>query len=387
MESNKKNSLITMYLTLFATFLTFVGIGVVDPILPSISKQIGAQAWEVEMLFTACLFTMAFTMIPAGITISRFGEKRVMTLGLFVVACFAMFCAFSDSILQLTLFRAGWGAGNAMFFATAMTLLIISTSSTSFAMGAFEAAVGLGMATGPLIGGILGEMSWRYPFMVTSILVFIACLLSVYFVKQPQHQLRKSKQALLQMIELVKYPPFITTAVSAMLYFFGFFTVMAYTPLILHLSALQIGYVFFFWGLMLALGSAKLSRFVEKKLSMRTALLYSQILFAVIAFGIFAIHNWEIQLGLVILSGLACGLNNAFFGTYTMGVSPYERSVTASTYNFLRWLGASIAPVASGFIAEHFGDTYPFLITAGLVVIGMLPFIRNVGEVAEVGDD
>lgn len=39
--------------TVFATFLAFMGIGVVDPILPIISEKIGATHWEVEMLFTA----------------------------------------------------------------------------------------------------------------------------------------------------------------------------------------------------------------------------------------------------------------------------------------------------------------------------------------------
>ncbi|XER05132.1 hypothetical protein SRRS_06130 [Sporomusa rhizae] len=77
---------ISMYIIAFATFLAFMGIGVVDPILPIIAKQLGAKHWEIEMLFTAYIFTMAFIMIPAGLAANRFGEKPVMTTGLFLVS-------------------------------------------------------------------------------------------------------------------------------------------------------------------------------------------------------------------------------------------------------------------------------------------------------------
>jgi len=306
---------------------------------------------------------------------------------LFVVALFAILCAMADSITQLSFFRAGWGFGNAMFFSTAMTMLVLSAPSTSSAMGAFEAAVGLGLATGPLLGGLLGEMSWRYPFAATGMLVFIAFVLSAFFVKQPPRREENIRHALEQMAELVRYWPFLVVALSAMLYYFGFFTVLAYTPLVLHLSAIQIGYVFFGWGLMLAFGSAKLSHYIESKVPVRTALLFSQLFFAVIVFGMFSIHNREVQLGLVVLSGLACGLNNALFATCVMEVSPYERNITSSVYNFVRWMGAAIAPVAAGLVAEHVGPAYPYLVSAVLVIFGMSPFLTSLVKVVEEGAD
>lgn len=52
-----------------------------------------------------------------------------------------------------------------MFFATAMTLLIALSKEVHEAVGLYEAAIGLGMAGGPLLGGILGGHSWRYPFL------------------------------------------------------------------------------------------------------------------------------------------------------------------------------------------------------------------------------
>lgn len=108
MESKQK---LGRLITVLATFLAFSGIGVVDPILPIIAEKIGASHWQVEMLFTAYILTMAIMMLPAGIFASRFGDKRMMTIGLAIVTVFAFICGISQTIAQLSLFRAGWGLG------------------------------------------------------------------------------------------------------------------------------------------------------------------------------------------------------------------------------------------------------------------------------------
>ena len=116
------------------------------------------------MLFTAYILTMAIMMLPAGIFASRFGDKRMMTIGLAIVTIFAFICGISQTIAQLSLFRAGWGL-EMRCFATAMTLLIALSKEVHEAVGLYEAPIGLGMAGGPLLGGILGGHSWRYPFL------------------------------------------------------------------------------------------------------------------------------------------------------------------------------------------------------------------------------
>ncbi len=72
-----------------------MGMGVVDPILPDIAKNLGANNWEVELLFSTYIFMMALIMIPAGILATRIGDKNVMTIGLLIVSFFAIvvFCS------------------------------------------------------------------------------------------------------------------------------------------------------------------------------------------------------------------------------------------------------------------------------------------------------
>ncbi len=371
-EQQHSKSRVGQVITVFATFLAFMGIGVVDPILPEIAAQIGASHWQVEMLFTSYLLMMAIMMIPAGILASRFGDKRLMVTGLIIVTIFAALCGLSNNIPQLSIFRAGWGLGNSFFFATAMTLLIALSGEVKQAVGMYEAAIGLGMAGGPLVGGVLGSSSWRLPFIGTSILIFIAFILVLTIVKQPGSSRPRKAAGFKDIIQLYKCKPFTQGALSGMLYYYGFFTVLAYTPLILPISALQIGFVFFGWGLCLAYGSAILAHKLEMKYPPKQVLHISLIIFAVILALLFVTDNTALRIILVMASGLVSGLNNALFTSYVMEVSPYERGITSGGYNFLRWLGAAFAPLLSGVIGHAIAPQAPFLVAASIAVVAFV---------------
>ncbi|MFY4775426.1 MFS transporter [Metabacillus sp. RGM 3146] len=378
----EQNQTLARYITVFATFLAFMGIGVVDPILPAIAEQIGAKHWQVEMLFTAYILTMAIMMIPAGIFASRYGDKRMMTIGLAIVTVFALICGFSNGITELSLFRAGWGLGNSMFFATAMTLLITLTPQAHVAVGMYEAAIGLGMAGGPLVGGVLGGSSWRYPFIATSALIFLAFILVLFFIKDPGKSKPRKAAGLKEMGKLFAFKPFLKTALGGMFYYYGFFVVLAYSPLVVSLSTIQIGLVFFGWGLCLAYGSAILSHQLEKKWTAKQILPFSLAAFILFLVFMFFIPSTPVMVVLIILSGLASGLNNALFTSHVME-APFERSITSGGYNFLRWLGAAIAPVLSGVIGQSVSSKAPFLMAAVLSVVAFFMIRSTVKEPAD----
>lgn len=378
----ENNQTLARWITVFAAFLAFMGIGVVDPILPAIAEQIGAKHWQVEMLFTSYILTMAVMMIPAGIFASRFGDKRMMAIGLAIVTVFALICGFSNGITELSLFRAGWGFGNSMFFATAMTLLIALTPQAHTAIGLYEAAIGLGMAGGPLVGGVLGGSSWRYPFMATSVLIFVAFILVIFFIKDPGKGKQRKAAGFKEMGKLFKFKPFFKTAVGGMLYYYGFFVVLAYSPLVVKLSTIQIGLVFFGWGLCLAYGSAILSHQLEKKWAAKQILPFSLAAFVLFLLLLFLIPSTPAMVVLIIVSGLASGLNNALFTSHVME-APFERSITSGGYNFLRWLGAAIAPVLSGVIGQSVSARAPFLMAAILSVIAFFIVRSSVKEPVE----
>ena len=106
-------------------------------------------------------------MLITGVVASRIGPKRTLLLGLVVFIAGAGLAGTSDSILEIVGWRALWGLGNALFIATALATIVSSArGSVAQAIILYEAAaLGLGIAVGPLVGGVLGSISWRGPFL------------------------------------------------------------------------------------------------------------------------------------------------------------------------------------------------------------------------------
>lgn len=350
-------------ITAFATFLAFMGMGVVDPILPDIARQLGATNWQVELLFSAYIMMMAVIMIPAGMLASRFGDKTIMAFGLCVVALSAILCSTSETITSLALFRAAWGYGNAHFFATALILLIALSPDYHKAIGLFEGAIGFGIASGPLLGGFIGQFSWRYPFLITGFLSLFAFVLVLMFVKEPSEKKAHQPAGLGTLKALFCDAKFLKTALGAMLYYYAFFVVLAYSPLVVHMTPIQIGLLFFGWGLALALGSIVLSTRLERHWRAQNIIPMVLLTFSVVLLGLMWVHAVWMMVVLIVLSGLLSGINNSLFTTYVMQ-SRFERNIVSGGYNFLRWGGAAIAPIASGLIGESLGLRTPYLIAA-----------------------
>ena len=113
-----------IWATAFATFAAFMGIGVVDPILPVIGRAMGATPAQVEWLFTSYIAVMAVAMLVSGVLATRLGGKRTLLAGLGIVVVFATASGLSPSIGVLALGRGGWGFGNALFTSTALSIIV-----------------------------------------------------------------------------------------------------------------------------------------------------------------------------------------------------------------------------------------------------------------------
>ncbi|MBL3613753.1 MFS transporter, partial [Bacillus sp. RHFS18] len=85
----------------FACVISFMGIGLVDPILPAIAAQLHASPSEVSLLFTSYLLVTGFMMFFSGAISSRIGAKWTLLLGLIFIIVFAALGGSSSSIAQL----------------------------------------------------------------------------------------------------------------------------------------------------------------------------------------------------------------------------------------------------------------------------------------------
>ncbi len=326
----------------FACVISFMGIGLVDPILPAIASQLHASPSQVSLLFTSYLLVTGFVMFFTGFISSRIGAKWTLLVGLIFIIVFSALGGTSSTINELIGFRGGWGIGNALFISTALSVIVgVSVGGSAKAIILYEAALGLGISVGPLLGGELGTISWRGPFFGVAVLMLIA-LLAITFMLPPMQKPQK-KVKLFEAVGALKYKGLLTMASAAFLYNFGFFVLLAYSPFVLHLDEHGLGYVFFGWGLFLAVTSVFSAPVIHRKLGTLTSLVVLFASFAVILFGIgvWTSHAVVVICGIVIAGGIL-GMINTVLTTAVMGSAPVERSIASSSYSAVRFIGGRL---------------------------------------------
>ena len=358
----------------FACVISFMGIGLVDPILASLRDKLHASPSQVELLFTSYLVVTSVAMLVTGWVSSRLGAKRTLISGLVLIVAFAALAGSSDSIGGIVGFRAGWGLGNALFIATSLAV-IVSSASGGFA-GAiilYETALGIGIALGPLLGGELGSISWRGPFYGVSALMAIALVATVVLLpKTPKPQ---RKESITEPIKALRHRALATTGGVGLLYNWGFFTLLGYAPFLMGIdSPVKLGLVFCAWGILVALfaiwgAPALKARFGTPKT------LYGN--FVLMGLDLAAIAIWTDNHVLVIVAtivaGAFIGVNNTLVTTAVMSIAPVERPVASATYGFVRFIGGGLAPYCAGLMVDALGTAHlPFAIGAGSVVAAAL---------------
>jgi MFS transporter, ACDE family, multidrug resistance protein len=358
----------------FACVVSFMGIGLVDPILPSLTGQLHATPAQVELLFTSYLIVTAVAMLVTGWVSSRIGAKRTLVAGLALIVVFSALAGASGSIGQIVGFRAGWGLGNALFIATSLAVIVGSASGGfAGAIVLYETALGIGIATGPLVGSVLGSISWRGPFFGVTTLMAVALVATLVLVKKtPAPATRLSLTAPLGAL---RHRGLLTMGITALLYNWGFFTVLGFAPFPMHLDTHQLGIAFTSWGVLVAICAVFVAPRLQARFGIAPTLYVNLTLFAadIAVIAQFA-NNQTVLIAAVVATGIFIGINNTITTQAVMTVSPVERSVASSAYGFVRFIGGGLAPYFAGRMAERWGVHVPFYVGAAsvLVAIGVL---------------
>src|SRR3984957_12001145 len=356
----------------FACVVSFMGIGLVDPILPAISSQLHAPPSETTLLFTSYLVVTAVAMLITNWVSSRIGAMWTLICGLILIVVFAALAGSSGSIGDIIGFRAGWGVGNALFIATSLAVIVASASGGfTGAIVLYETALGLGIAVGPLLGGVLGEISWRGPFYGVAALMAIALIATVVLV-QPT-PLPAHKTGLSAPLRALRHRGLFTMSLTALCYNWGFFTVLGFPPFPMNLSPIQLGLVFTGWGSMVAIFAV----FGAPRLQARFGIaptMYANL--AAFAATILVIAVWttsrSVLIPAVIISGIFIGINNTITTQAVMTIAPVERPVASAAYSFVRFIGGGIAPYAAGRLVLAVNIHFPFYLGAVVVAVGIV---------------
>lgn len=160
-------------LALIAAFMVFVDGTIVNLALADLGSHLHASRSALQWAIDAYTLSFAAVMLGAGAITDALGAKRTFVAGLFVFTAFSGLCAVAGSMPVLDLARLAQGAGAALLLPSALVLATASARDDHARhrlVGWWAAAGGVGMAAGPLLGGVLVALvDWRAVFAVNVI--------------------------------------------------------------------------------------------------------------------------------------------------------------------------------------------------------------------------
>jgi EmrB/QacA subfamily drug resistance transporter len=174
-----------------AQFVSALDVFIVNVALGKIGVGVGASSLsDLSWVLNAYAIVIAALLIPAGRIADLFGRKRGFLLGLGVFVIASVGAASSSSLSMLVAFRVLQAAGAAALVPTSLGLLLVAAppEKREFQVKVWTASAALAAASGPVIGGLLVQVSWRWIFLVNIPVGLVAIAVAVRFVPDVKRQ-------------------------------------------------------------------------------------------------------------------------------------------------------------------------------------------------------
>ena len=155
--------------TVLGSALAFIDATVVNIALPSIGRDLNADAAGLQWTVNGYALSLAALVLLGGSLGDRFGRKRVFMIGIAWFAVASLLCGLAPSIGLLIAARVLQGIGGALLTPGSLAILEASfdREDRARAIGAWSGLGGIGGALGPFLGGWLVEAgSWRLVFLI-----------------------------------------------------------------------------------------------------------------------------------------------------------------------------------------------------------------------------
>ncbi|GAA4293290.1 MFS transporter [Streptomyces venetus] len=161
---------------------------VLNVALPSMQRDLHASTSGLQWTIDAYTLVLASLLMLAGSTADRIGRKRVFMAGLVVFTVGSVLCSLAPNLEALIAFRMVQAVGGSMLNPVAMSIItntFTDPRERARAIGVWGAVVGISMAAGPLVGGLLVEsVGWRSIFWINLPVGLAALLLTLRFVPE-----------------------------------------------------------------------------------------------------------------------------------------------------------------------------------------------------------
>jgi MFS family permease len=175
-----------VYVLSVVAFFVALGYGMIIPAIPLFAKTFEVNNAQIGAIISAFALARFAMGLPAGKLIDLFGERRVQTAGLLIVAISTFASGLANSYWQLLTYRALGGIGSVMFSVSASSLLMrsVDDSIRGRAQSTFNGGFLIGGIAGPAVGGILSVISLRVPFFAYAFTLVCAAFVTSFFLAE-----------------------------------------------------------------------------------------------------------------------------------------------------------------------------------------------------------
>ncbi|MFJ7977437.1 MFS transporter [Peribacillus sp. JNUCC 23] len=187
MKKPIKEQKMVLMILLSNLFIAFLGIGLIIPVMPSFMNIMHLSGSTMGYLVAVFAIAQLLMSPFAGRWVDRYGRKKIIIIGLFLFGVSELIfgAGTNVSVLYLSRILGGFSAAFIMPGVTAYVADITSIQERPKAMGYISAAISTGFIIGPGIGGFIAEYGIRVPFFVAAAIAFLACISSIFILKEP----------------------------------------------------------------------------------------------------------------------------------------------------------------------------------------------------------
>ena len=362
-----------------ASFASVATMRVADPLLPQVAREFGVSAGDASIIATAFALAYGFCQLVYGVLGDRFGKYRLVTLATLASGLTVASAGFADLLGMLGAARLAGGATAAAIVPLSMAFIgdHVPYERRQTALARFLTGTILGIVSGQVFGGVLGQMvGWRAVFLLLGalfLLIGALLLVEVRSTRVPPPLLSGSLtlRSLAQRYGTLFRRPWarvvlVTVCAEAFLFYGAFTFVGAYLHAGFDLNYATVGLLLGFMGLG-GLLYALCVRVLVRALGERGLALYGGIALAV-AFVIVATGPLAAMAPAIALLGLGLHMLHNTLQTNATQMTPEARGLAVSTFANVLFMGQAAGVWLAGQVIDRIGFA-PVFIGAGAALL------------------
>ena len=174
-----------------AVFMSSLDLFIVNLAFPYISKQYpGTSLSSLSWVLNAYTIVFAAVLVPAGRWADRVGRRQVFVAGLALFSVGSVLCGLAPGVAALIAARVVQAAGAGAMVPASLSLVLaaVPAQARAKALGTWSALGALGAALGPVIGGALVQVNWRWVFWINVPVGIVAVLLAIRVVPESKDE-------------------------------------------------------------------------------------------------------------------------------------------------------------------------------------------------------